>query len=128
MGRVVNASGAAFADASLGGGSDSAELVAVLLVLEHLVVRDSLAGHAVYLRLMFESSTVAPPPGPARCRPLTGQHSCRQPAQVIVVNHTGEYPLYGCPGSKRFCSLAITIVQISARSAISKASSASMPR
>jgi hypothetical protein len=50
------------------------------------VVRDSLAGHAVYLRFMFEGSTVAPPPGPARCRPLTGQHSCRQLAKVIVVN------------------------------------------
>jgi hypothetical protein len=54
-----------------------AELVAVLLVLVHLVVRDSLAGHAAYLRFVFEGPTVAPPPGPARCRPLTGQHSCR---------------------------------------------------
>ena len=83
---VFNAAGAAFADAGLGGRCDLAELVAVLLVLVHLVVRDSLAGHAVYLRFMFEGSTVAPPPGPARCRPLTGQHSCRQPAKVIVVN------------------------------------------
>ncbi|MDB5744673.1 MAG: transposase, family protein, partial [Polaromonas sp.] len=34
-----------------------------------------------------EGPTVAPPPGPARRRPLAGQHSCRQPAKVIVVNH-----------------------------------------
>lgn len=32
--------------------SDLAELVAVLLVLVHWVVRDSLAGHAVDLRYM----------------------------------------------------------------------------
>lgn len=56
-----------------------AELVAVLLVLVHLVVRDSLAGHAAYLRFVFEGPTVAPPPGPARFRPLTGQGNCRQP-------------------------------------------------
>jgi len=37
------------------------------------------AGHAVYLRFMFEGSTVAPPPGPARCRSLTGQGNWRQP-------------------------------------------------
>ena len=35
--------------------------------------------------MCFEGSTVTPPPGPARNRPLTGQHSCRQPAKVIVV-------------------------------------------
>ena len=34
----------------------------------------------------FEGSTVAPPPGPARNKSLTGQDSCRQPARVIVVN------------------------------------------
>jgi len=38
--------------------------------------------------MCVEGSTVAPPPGPARNRPLTGQHSCRQPAKVIVVKHT----------------------------------------
>jgi hypothetical protein len=32
-----------------------AELVAVLFVLEHLVVRDSLAGHAVYLRFVSKA-------------------------------------------------------------------------
>ena len=37
---------------------------------------------------------VAPPPGPARNRPLTGQHSCRQPAKVIVVKHKRVYRLY----------------------------------
>ena len=37
--------------------------------------------------MCFEGSTVTPPPGPARNRPLTGQHSCRQPAKVIVVKH-----------------------------------------
>jgi hypothetical protein len=37
--------------------------------------------------MCVEGSTVAPPPGPARNRPLTGQHSCRQPAKVIVVKH-----------------------------------------
>ncbi|MBP9060417.1 MAG: hypothetical protein KBF98_08880, partial [Rhodoferax sp.] len=40
--------------------------------------------------ICLEGSTVAPPPGPARIRPLTGQHSCRQPAKVIVVKqHSG---------------------------------------
>ena len=64
--RVFNAPGAALADASLGGRSYLAELVAVLFVLVHLVVRDSLAGHGVYLRFVFEGHTVAPLPGPAR--------------------------------------------------------------
>jgi hypothetical protein len=32
-----------------------AELVAVLLVLVHLVVRDSLAGHAAYLRCVSKA-------------------------------------------------------------------------
>ena len=45
---------------------DLTELVAVLLVLVHLVVRDSLAGHAAALRFVFEGVTVAPLPGPAR--------------------------------------------------------------
>ena len=53
-------------DSGFSGCSHLAELVAVLLVLLHLVVRDSLAGHAAYLRLVFEGPTVAPPPGPAR--------------------------------------------------------------
>ena len=38
---------------------------------------------------MFEGATVAPPPGPVRFRPLTGQDSCRQPAKVIVANQHG---------------------------------------
>ena len=63
----------------------------MLLVLVHLVVRDGLAGHAAYLRFVFEGQTVAPLPGPARRRPLTGQHSCRQPAKVIVVNHGSAF-------------------------------------
>jgi hypothetical protein len=50
--------------------------------------------------MCVEGSTVAPPPGPARNRPLTGQHSCRQPVKVIVVKHlqrwrtVGEGPQY----------------------------------
>ncbi len=100
---VFHAASAAFADAGLGGGSGLAELIAVLLVLVHLVVRDSLAGHAVYLRFMFEGSTVAPPPGPARCWPLTGQHSCRQPVcapirhsdRSCVFSHMGRDNLRG---------------------------------
>ena len=40
--------------------------------------------------MCFEGSTVTPPPGPARNRPLTGQHSCRQPAKVIVVKQALE--------------------------------------
>jgi hypothetical protein len=35
---------------------------------------------------VFEGATVAPPPGPARFKPLTGQDSCRQAAKVIVAN------------------------------------------
>ena len=45
--------------------------------------------------MCFEGSTVTPPPGPARNRPLTGQHSCRQPAKVIVVNQTANPELLG---------------------------------
>ena len=41
--------------------------------------------------MCFEGSTVTPPPGPARNRPLTGQHSCRQPAKVIVVKQRHEF-------------------------------------
>jgi tetratricopeptide (TPR) repeat protein len=52
-----------------------------------LVVRDSLAGHPVRLRCVFEALTLNPPPGPARHRPSTGQDSCRRPAKVIVANH-----------------------------------------
>ena len=63
------------------------ELFAVLLVLVLLMFRDCLAGYATYLRYLFEGPTLAPPPGPARRRPLTSQHSCRQPARVIVLNH-----------------------------------------
>lgn len=42
------------------------------------------------MRQQIDLSTgkTAPPPGPARNRPLTGQHSCRQPAKVIVVKQT----------------------------------------
>ncbi len=43
---LLDSPGAAFADASFGSGGHLAELVAVLFVLVHLVVRDSLAGHA----------------------------------------------------------------------------------
>jgi hypothetical protein len=42
--------------------------------------------------MCVEGSTVAPPPGPARNRPLTGQHSCRQPAKVIVVKQPWLVP------------------------------------
>ena len=68
---------APMAEAGFGSRGYLAELVAVLFVLVHLIVRDCLAGHAVYLRFVFEGSTVAPPPGPARRRPLTGQGNCR---------------------------------------------------
>ena len=44
--------------------------------------------------MSFEGSTVTPPPGPARNRPLTGQHSCRQPAKVIVVKHNPQQNAY----------------------------------
>jgi hypothetical protein len=74
------------ADSGFGGSGDLAVQIAVLFLLVHLVVRDSLAGHAAYLRFVFEGSTVAPTPGPTRNKSLTGQHSCRQPAKVIVVN------------------------------------------
>ena len=53
-------------DAGLCSSRDLTELVAVLFVLVHLVVRDSLAGHAAVLRFVFEGVTVAPLPGPAR--------------------------------------------------------------
>ena len=45
---------------------DLIELVPVLFVLVHLVVRDSLAGHAAVLQFVFEGVTVAPLPGPGR--------------------------------------------------------------
>jgi hypothetical protein len=47
---VINAPGAALADADFGGSSRLTELVAMLLVLVHLVVCDSLCGQAAYLR------------------------------------------------------------------------------
>ena len=52
---LLDAPGAALADASFGSGGHLAELVAVLLVLVHLVVRDSLAGHAAYLRFVSKA-------------------------------------------------------------------------
>ena len=79
--RVFNTPDASLADARFGSGGYLTELVEVLLVLVHLVVRDSLAGHAAYLRFVFEGPTVAPPPGPARFRPLTGHGNCRQPGK-----------------------------------------------
>ena len=57
---------AALAEACFGCRCRLAELVAVLFVLVHLVVRDSLAGHGAYLRFVSEGLTVAPLPGPAR--------------------------------------------------------------
>jgi hypothetical protein len=56
----------------------------VWLVLVHLVVRDSLAGHLVRLRFVLDGTTVARHPGPARTTPSTGQDSFRQPAKAIV--------------------------------------------
>ena len=57
---------AALANASFGGRCRLTELVAVLFVLVHLVVRNSLSGHAAILRFVFEGLTVAPLPGHAR--------------------------------------------------------------
>jgi hypothetical protein len=45
----------AFADSRFGSRGRLAKLVAVLFVLVHLVVRDSLAGHAVYLRFVSKA-------------------------------------------------------------------------
>jgi len=54
-GGLLDAPGAAFADAGFGSRGHLAELVAVLLVLVHLVVSDSLAGHAAYLRFVSKA-------------------------------------------------------------------------
>ena len=54
-GGLLDSPGAALADASFGSGGHLAELVAVLFVLVHLVVRDSLAGHAAYLRFVSKA-------------------------------------------------------------------------
>ena len=41
--------------------------------------------------MCFEGTTVTPPLGPARNKPLTGQHSCRQPTKVIVVKQLLDF-------------------------------------
>ena len=58
-----------------------AELLAMLLLLVHFVVRDSLAGHAAYLRFVFEGPT--PPCETVRCRPLARQGNCCQPGGTL---------------------------------------------
>ena len=45
----------ALTDASFGSSGSLTILVAMLLVLVHLVVRDSLAGHAAYLRFVSKA-------------------------------------------------------------------------
>jgi hypothetical protein len=71
------APGASLSDSDICGSSYLAAPVAVLLVLVHRVVRDSLAEHARYLRYLFEGPTVAPPPGPARSIDLCIIHDNR---------------------------------------------------
>lgn len=52
---LFDAPGAALAEARFGSRGRLAELVVVLLVLVHLVVRDSLAGHDAYLRFISKT-------------------------------------------------------------------------
>jgi hypothetical protein len=67
-----------------GGSSYLAELVAVLFVLVHLVVRDSLAGHTAHLRFVFESHTLTRFPNPP------GKTLQPVAVKVVVVNQTNE--------------------------------------
>lgn len=95
--RVFNTRGASLDDSGFGGRSYLAELVAMLFVFMHLVVRDSLAGHTAYLRFVFEGLTVAPPPSPARCRPLPIP-------SLIVKAASASYP--GLTANEHLCLTA----------------------
>jgi hypothetical protein len=84
--QTLEAPGRSLADADLGGCGLLTQPLPILLVLDHLMVRDSLAGHRDP-SLLRRGGTVSPTTKRPRPAALTGQDSCRQPARIIVAEH-----------------------------------------